>query len=240
MSVLHTIKAKASPEDLSGILVLMDDHIASLLGSFPDPSSMIRLKTGLAGAPELYFSDMLHAYKEKGYEQISLEKGSPLAVFNANNDIDELQNSIAALPDDTKELGTSKENVLKAIAAYKEIVAVNRVRNLLNAHSLDLSKTVAGEIKAAGDSSGIVPTSEQEVSIRDGLAWLSSNSTVSTGAFEGWGFLRGIAGTGKTSVAVKWLLDLSGLKPDEVIASAGTDTAAGVLAGAGRNQPRCY
>lgn len=233
MAVLHAVKTKASVEDINNLTSLMDEQIDNLLGTFPDPKGMARYKADLPNSPELYFSDMLQALFEpnKGYEPMSLDKGSPMARFLTTNDIDQLESDIVALPEDTKDLGASKQDILNAVRAYRDIVGIDRVKNLLNS-KLDLSKTVGSEIKSATNSNGIVPTAQQEVSIRDGLAWLSSNKGVGISKYDGWGFLRGIAGTGKTSVAVKWLLDLSGLKPEEVLGTAATDRAAGVLGNA--------
>ncbi len=233
MAILHALKNKASAEDMANLTSLMDEHIDNLLGTFPTPKGMARYKADLPDSPELYFSDMLQSLFEpnKGFEQMSIDKGSPMGRFLASNDIDQLEADIAAMPEDTKDLGAPKQDILDAVKSYRDIVAIDRVKNLLNS-KLDLSKTVGDEIKAATNSNGIVPTAQQEVSIRDGLAWLSSNKEVGTSKYNGWGFLRGIAGTGKTSVAVKWLLELSGLKPEEVLGTAATDRAAGVLGAA--------
>lgn len=232
MSILHALKTKASAEDINTIKELMDEQVDSLLSTFPDPQAMRRYKSDLTASPELYFSDMLQALHTpgNGYEPISLEKGTPLARFNSSNDIDQLESDIQNMPDTTVELGVPKQDILNAVRAYRDIVAINRVRNLISS-KIDLSKLVGNEIREATDSSGIVPTAQQEVSIRDGAAWLKDNQPVGTTKYDGWGFLRGIAGTGKTSVAVKWLLRLSELKPEEVIGTAATERAAGVLSG---------
>lgn len=231
VAILHAVKTKASPEQLGTLTAMIEDQIASLVAVIPEPTKGgAKFKTGLAASPELHFSGLLQSLSEgKEYSQIKLDKGTPLGDFLADNDIDAFQSAVDAMPEDTKDLGISKENMLKTINAYRDIVGLDRVKNLLNS-KVDLSKVVADEIKTAGDSSGIVPTAQQEIAIRDGLAWLDSNEAVGTNKFDGWGFLRGIAGTGKTSVTVKWILDLANLESKEIIASAATEHAAGVLA----------
>ncbi|CAM6001149.1 unnamed protein product [Sphagnum balticum] len=229
-AILHAVKVKATKESMGTLLGLINDEIANQVNIIPDTKINHKFRTGLVDSPELHFSGLLLGSTEPGYQQIKLDKGTPLGDFLTDNDINAFRSAVDKMPNNTTDLGMPKESMLKVIDAYKSIVGLDRVRNLLNSN-VDLSKTVTAEIKTANESSGIVPTAQQEISIRDGLAWLGSKEAVSTKPFDGWGFLRGIAGTGKTTLTVKWLLGLSGIKPEEILATAATEHAAGVLSG---------
>lgn len=224
-ALLHTIKTKAGEAEKGALLAALDDKISNAVNALPEPRSGKSLKTNFGNAPEIYLVPLLRSMTEG---QASLEEGkySPINSFRQTNDLAAFEDSIVALPDGDTSLGVSKEKLQAVIKSYKDIVSANQVKHLLGS-GLDLSVTVGKEIENA--TGAIVPTTQQEIAIRDGLAWLKSDKETGTGAFAGWGFLRGIAGTGKTSVVVKWLMELSGLKPEEMISSAATDKAAGVL-----------
>jgi hypothetical protein len=229
-AILHALKTKADKVGLAALSEMIDEQIATHATEIPNTTGTAKYLKGLQESPELHLTGILLGLTEPGYSQIKLDKGTPFGDFLADNDIEAFKSAIDAMPEDAKDLGASKETVLKVLDAYKAIVGLNRTKNLLNS-DVDLSKTVAAEIKTAGDSSGIVPTTQQEIAIRDGLAWIGSDKPVGTNKFDGWGFLRGIAGTGKTTLTVKWLLELADLKPEEILATAATETSAEVLRG---------
>ena len=224
-AILYTIMTKAGEADKVALISTLEDKISDSVNLLPEPGRNKGLKTNFGSAPELYIIPLLRSMTE-GQTELNETKYSPINLFKQDNDIQAFQDSISALPDGDTSLGVSKENLLAVIKAYQDIVPANQVKHLLSS-GLNLGDTVGKEITNA--TGAIVPTIQQEIAIRDGLTWLHGEDP-GKGAFSGWAFLRGIAGTGKTSVAVKWLMELSGLKPEEILSSAATDKAAGVLA----------
>lgn len=230
MAILYTLKTNGSPEDIKNLVNSISENIQSTVNSLPSidqPSLLIHF----GDAPELYFASMFQALHEPGYEEaMNLDsKNGPLNQFRRTNDIDQLVSTVQSMPEDTKDLGAPKDKILQFLNSYKEIIGSNRVKNLLNS-KFELNNTVKAEIERAKSSNGILPTTQQEVSIRDGLAWLADREPTGTRKLDGWAFLRGIAGTGKTNVVVKWIMDLSGIKPDEILTTAITSKAADVIA----------
>lgn len=221
MAVLHAIKTIGTTEQLTALRETMSEHADGLVAQLPTLNVNKFLAKDFVKSPGIYFEEMFRAmYREAPYDE---SKNGPLSQFRRNNDIDELESRITALPE-----STDRNNVLQLVRTYKEISGIHRVQNLLNSN-VDLSKTVASEIDRANAGNGIVPTTQQEIAIRDGLAWIGSNKQVGKAPFSGWGFLRGIAGTGKTNVTVKELLDLSDIKPEEIITTAATKAASDVI-----------
>ena len=224
-ALLHTIKTKATETDKVALLSSLEDKVSAAVAALPEPRSSKHLKTNFGEAPEIYLVPLLRSMTE-GQTELNEGKYSPINLFRQNNDLAAFEDSINALPAGDTSLGVTKEKLQAVLKSYREIVSAKQVSHLLGS-GLNLETTVGKEIENA--TGAIVPTTQQEIAIRDGLAWLKADKEVTTGPFAGWGFLRGIAGTGKTSVAMKWLIGLSGLKPEEIISSAATAKAAGVL-----------
>lgn len=222
--ILNTLKSALGEEGKVAMLSALEDQLSASVSSIPEPRSGKHLKDNFASAPEIYLVPLLRSMTE-GQTELNEEKNSPINQFMRDNDIQRFQDSVNSLPEGDISLGLSREKLQAVLQAYKDIVSTNVVKNYLDS-SLSLSDLVSQELKTPDGP--IVPTTQQEMALRDALAWLGGKE-VGTGAYAGWGFLRGIAGTGKTSVVMKWLMKLSGLEPDQVMAAAATEKAAGIL-----------
>ena len=65
----------------------------------------------------------------------------------------------------------------------------------------------------------IAPTYEQQLAIRDLVQWWSTD--------QSFAYLKGIAGAGKTNIVAKYFLQIIGLKPENILALAHNEIAAG-------------
>lgn len=233
MALLHKVQTKAAGAQLGTInsqlkasRVTAQAIVAELLNSKGVNSIIIR---DFAKNPRQMFTsawtNISHSRGEEGYVRQTNSKGTLFNTFRKNNDIDELIFKAEMLPEDTKELGMPKADFLKLTAAYKLAVSAEKLGKMLNN---PIRPIVELELKEA-EEAPLVPTTQQDISIREGVAWLN-NKDKSSSPFRGWAFLRGIAGTGKTNVVLKWILNTSGVDKSEILTTALTRTATEVAA----------
>lgn len=151
---------------------------------------------------------------------IDISKGSPYSKFEANKDYTELLDLLKTSPVNVTGLpsGLLEPFVEEARRADGAI----RMQLLLN------GKTEApSQMVAYSKDSEFVPTPQQEISAREIASWL--NSKKSNVPYGNWGYLRGVAGTGKTNIVLRWALELAGIPVEDMVGTARVESAAKVL-----------
>lgn len=239
MALIHKVQTKGTEGQLGRIidqLLIVGNTsqavVKDLLGTKGINSFIVQ---GFAQNPRQMFPsawiNLSHLNASKGYNRITNDKGTLFNSFSKNNDVDELRSKVSNLPDDTLELGMPKEDFLSLLDAYDLATGAEKSRRLLES---PIKPIVQSELKSA-EEENIAPTTQQDISIREGVAWLNNNNS-GVKPFKGWAFLRGIAGTGKTSVVLKWILNNGGIDKKDVLSTALTTTATDVLAQSSNTQ----
>ena len=231
VALLHKVQTMATPAQLSAIKKntkveqsWVNEVVKGIIGT-AGTNGMVAKR--FAQNPQQFFMtawmNTSNNNFDQGYARVENTKGSPFNTFKKNNDIDELLAEADKLPEDTKELGMSKSQFVSLAEGYKYALALNKVQSLL---STPLKPIVEAQIKFIEEEE-LAPTTQQDIAIREGVSWL--NGKTSLKPFGNWGFLRGIAGTGKTNVVLKWILQVSGIDKGNVISTALTQTATDVV-----------
>jgi hypothetical protein len=158
------------------------------------------------------------------------DKSHPYFVFLKDNDpysfLEALKNykdesSYKFEKDTILEITNTILDYISTLEAYKQITSDFNINDLLL--SLDAKYN---ELKEENDKSIVLtPGIQQEIVINQFLKFFDSqNKSVEFGNFA---YLKGIAGTGKSTIASKWISDILKMqgKIDEVIVTAATENA---------------
>jgi hypothetical protein len=174
--------------------------------------------------PKLFFKDLLKDVK--GVENRNTKKdpnrttketwfGSPIYNFEKHQSVLTLFSELEKKQD----TGTSLDN-----KSLTQILTLhNRYSALFNFENLLKSTFNYGEylqnLDKAYKNIKIAPTYEQQLAIRDLVQWWSTD--------QSFAYLKGIAGAGKTNIVAKYFLQIIGLKPENILALAHNEIAAG-------------
>ena len=174
--------------------------------------------------PKLFFKDLLKDIK--GVENRNTKKdpnrttketwfGSPIYNFEKHQSVLTLFSELEKKQD----TGTSLDN-----KSLTQILTLhNRYSALFNFENLLKSTFNYGEylqnLDKAYKNIKIAPTYEQQLAIRDLVQWWSTD--------QSFAYLKGIAGAGKTNIVAKYFLQIIGLKPENILALAHNEIAAG-------------
>lgn len=171
-------------------------------------------------------ASLMSAWLKLNYEQqaqyglIDISKGSPYSKFESAKDYNQLLNLIEVTPNSV--LGVDKEILKGLVNSAKQAEGAIKLGLLMEAPSDILTEmlSTAGEVE-------FVPTPQQEIAVREIVSWM--NSKHSSTPYSNWGYLRGVAGTGKTGIALNWALRLSGIPSEGILGIARIENAANVL-----------
>lgn len=192
-----------------------------------------QLKESLPNNPEIAkqlnknpYSSVLRAWlmlnnRDKAtHGSIVTVKGSPYFKFRTNQSFSELVD----LLESGGEFQADVEELKYFATSGRLINALNKANFLVSADR-DTVMSLMGMI----DDNQFVPTVQQEITLREMASWWNLPVDFSK-PYDSWGYLKGVAGTGKTNITLKWAVGLMGLSPEQVIGTSRTEKATSVLA----------
>lgn len=230
IAILHSIQQRATAGQLGQITKLVgkvsaDAHRMAhnlIGGKSPIVTSAFASNPQQAFAG-LWLNISVQNQKAGTHNVVENTKGSLRNRFLKDNDINDIISRAEALPDDTKDLGMPKADFLALADIFKKSLGARKVVNML---AVPIKPIVQSELRNA-EGEELAPTTQQDIAIREGISWLNRPNTESK-PYSGWAFLRGIAGTGKTNVVLKWILNNSGIDKGQVMTTALTQAATDV------------
>jgi len=218
-ALLAKVKSLAGPSQISkirDIIASRQDAISAEVMSRSKRETPINREFG--SNPRAVFMDVWSNMAQvTKYPRVSQNKGGLYSNFKRTDDLADLKKQVQALPDDTTQLGMPKEDFISLLNLYENALGFNKLLSLLN---VDVKDVATSEIKMA-ETEQFAPTAQQEIAIREGISWISGK--------DRHAFLRGIAGTGKTNVVLRWILDNSKTDKSRILSTALTKTASEVL-----------
>lgn len=152
---------------------------------------------------------------------IDISKGSPYSKFEANKNYAELLDLVKTTPENV--IGIPSGVFEPFIEAARKADGAIKLQLLLNN-----KEDTPVQLIAYGKDAEFVPTPQQEISAREMASWL--NSKKEDVPYGNWGYLRGVAGTGKTNIVLRWALNLAGIPAEDILGTARVESAANVLA----------
>jgi hypothetical protein len=212
--ILELAKSVSTKEQKSAIIKLVDDSVGVKIEAVLN-SAAISKDTGsiykINPARALY-NIIVGNSKVPGdvgiIDNPTIEKYyNEKDVFNL---LDELDNS--GLPADVI---TSLKEVL---TNHIEVISLYELRDRFNS-DYKFTDQVAAEKRVllqrlASNPNTLVPTAQQLIAIRELSEFYHSHST--DAQYSGWAYMKGLAGTGKTTVVMSWLKDILGLSASNI------------------------
>lgn len=120
--------------------------------------------------------------------------------------------------------GFSSDDMLSFVQAYEYLAGLHQVKKGLDSY-WPIVQEIESEIKAIVNNKGLTaPSEEQTMILREIMTGFMRNIDGSE-PYEGWVYLTGFAGTGKTNLMAKWVKQLLNLPENKVYAVSATPQA---------------
>ena len=151
-----------------------------------------------------------------------IKEGGPLSVFLKYKDFVKAQDAVDALP-----AGTEKTNLNEIFDIVSQLSIHEKIQEEL-VHDLTVQEKYENLARVNSTRSGdfFAYTDEQELGITDLVRFL--NSTPKS-EYDNFIIQSGFTGTGKTSVVIRWLLNLSTLSREEIQVTAALPRAQEII-----------
>ena len=224
----------AGKKELFGVL---DTAFKTDLGLFIDNYNALEAKKKQASGsqmdidyykknPEAVFGDLLDVILNRYKEPLS--KMSILDEFLRDRDAFKLYDSLiagAAIGYDT----ISKEELKGLLEQHIALLGIDKLKQRL------MSKTSINEIieieNAVIRGEKLAPSNQQHIALREAILQLNIALSIKEAGtpFKGWSYLKGLAGTGKTTIFARWLMKLNKLGPEAIVGLSTHENALEVL-----------
>lgn len=147
------------------------------------------------------------------------DKSSPLFNYLQNKNLSELEKQVETLDSSIrKDANLTKEDLLEIIKHYKNILIYNNLLELSNSNVkiVPVIERLVKDLEQQSKSKGkkIVYSAEQLNAIKE-LVYFTFRKDKEE-EYSNFAYLKGFAGTGKTTVVLKTLIKLLGLKNENV------------------------
>jgi len=137
-----------------------------------------------------------------------------LDVYKNNKDVLQLKTSLENEPD-TGHNGITKDELLSILDLQLKI------ENLINAvTTLESDARIGDQVMTEIElqkSEDKAPSNQQVNAIRQGVKWFNLKLGKGLKKFQEWAYMKGLAGTGKTTIVAKWMINSFGLKANEFV-----------------------
>lgn len=118
----------------------------------------------------------------------------------------------------------SSEDMLKFVTAFEYLAGLHQVKKGLDSY-WPIIQEIESEIKAIVNNKGLTaPSEEQTMILREVMTGFMRNIDGAQ-PYEGWVYLTGFAGTGKTNLMARWVKQLLNLPENKVYAVSATPQA---------------
>jgi hypothetical protein len=114
--------------------------------------------------------------------------------------------------------GITKDELLRILDIQIRIESLSRAVDTLESQ-FRIADQVAGE-EIIAKSAEHAPSEQQSTAIRQAVKWFKKKLSKGQKRFQGWAYMKGIAGTGKTKLVMKWAKESLGLKAEEIMVVA--------------------
>lgn len=178
-------------------------------------------------------SNFMILITESSLYQEDAEGTSPVDSFIVNANVGEFYNAMKAFPEDqsTKLHRLNKEDTMKFVKMHMLIESIDSFEASLESN-MDPKAMLDGELNdyllAEKGDTEIAPSRQQRISIFELIRWFKSKNRTKTG-LGAVAYLRGLAGTGKTTVVAKLFLKLSGISASDIVAAGNNKSSTKTL-----------
>jgi len=178
--------------------------------------------------PEIGFSALINNIKDGIAGAIDTKRGGAVTTFLKEKDLAEFISNVEK--EDRTGSQLSQEELLTLIDLHLNYTSLFELeRNLdsdqdittLTVSERDLEKAETEKLKRETPT----PSNQQGVSIRQLYRFVKTKST-GKGLFDNVAYLKGYAGTGKTTVVIRWVFKLLGLNLDEIYTAGHSEHSA--------------
>jgi hypothetical protein len=222
---------KKNKEGQKELQVLLDNIVKGnpespgLLSKFIDTYNSLEAKKGQPKGsqmdlnyykknPESVFYNMLDIIINRYLNPIS--KVSVIDEFLRDQDVFKLYDAIQKGSD----IGYKtiiKTELLSLLDAHISILGIDKLRQRLES-KITTNEMIETE-NAVLRSEKLAPSNQQHIALREAVqqVTIALSNKESIKPFKGWSYLKGLAGTGKTTIFAKWLMKLLKYGPESII-----------------------
>jgi len=142
------------------------------------------------------------------------DRRTALDVFKNNKGVLELKLSLQN-EENTGYNGITKDELLSLLDLQLKIESLIDASITLESKSRIGDQVVTEH--ALQKSEKLAPSNQQVNAIRQGVTWFGTKFAKGIKKFQGWAYMKGLAGTGKTTVVARWMVNSFGLKANEFV-----------------------
>ena len=185
-------------------------------------------------SPERFTDELIILLQDtgNGEAEYDLTKGSAIDTFIKDKDIINLKKNLLKEIEEKSDVSeefpeSTRQAIYDDILAHEAIVDTYALRNEIFDTSYDIADEIETEIISLNqDKKTPAPTAQQVIALRALIKFISKPIDTLNN-FDGWAYLKGFAGTGKTNVTLKWAINILGIKntESEIYAFGHTDSS---------------
>ena len=177
--------------------------------------------------PDSAFNDILEIIVNKFDPNLNITKANAIDDFFIDKDAIKLH---TALKEGAPVVyNVDKKKLLELLETHISLLALDKLTRMLES-KIKIEEIIEVE-NSLLNTEDKIPSNQQDIALREAIRELniSLTKTQSKQEYKGWYYLKGLAGSGKTTIFAKWLSRMMGFKPESVIGLSTHENALGVL-----------